>query len=153
MLSLVLIQLIHCCRVLSTASLAVLVTSASPASPTSASDPATIALWGVVVTSIAGIVLQMLRTNAEAKRDERRHRFETEDRRAAERARQDIFRALKENAVLTEKGSAKADAAYEAANDVTAKIVTLAVAALSPGSQSVEATEALQALKDHATRR
>lgn len=110
------------------------------------------ALWGVVVTSIAGIVLQILRNNADARRDERRHRFEMEERRVAERSHEQLRRELKVNTQLVEKGTAKAEAAYEAANEVTAKIVTLAEVALTPGAASEEATEALQRLKRQTSR-
>lgn len=119
-------MLIDGLRLTSTASLAVLL--ANVPAPTHVSDPAIIALWGVVVTSAAGIILQILKSSADAKRDERRHRFEVEDRETAVRARNEIFHALKENAELVAEGTARADAAFEAANGINEKIAAMTAA-------------------------
>lgn len=135
-------------RFATTASLAILLTSV-PA-PSNISDPAIIALWGVVITSIAGVVLQILRSRADANRDERRHRFEMEDRAESRKAQQEIYRALEENARLVETGTVRAEAAYRAANDINAKIAKLAAAALNapPEQRGKRATSALATLRD-----
>lgn len=137
--------IIHFLRFASAASLALLL--ANVPTPTNVTDPAILALWGVVVTSIAGITLQVLRSNADARRDERRHRFEMEDREKAVQARNEIFQALEENARLVAEGTARAEAAYGAANDINTKIAKLAATALTP-HLSHKADQAAAILKD-----
>lgn len=125
--------LISACRFASTAGLAVLLVNTP--SPVPVSDPASIALWGIVVTSAAGIILQILRSSADARRDERRHRFEIDNRRESTRERAEIIKALEVNAGLVKSGNEKAEAAFVAANDVNGKFEKLAAAALAAARQ------------------
>lgn len=93
-------------------------------------DGGTIALYGLCITTLAGILTQFMRAREERDRDERRHRFDKEDREAAAAARATLQRSLEENTTLTRAASSKADLAYETANDVNVKIATIAAAAL-----------------------
>lgn len=105
-----------------------------------------IALWGVVITSIAGIVAQYLKNKDDAAREERRHKFDLEDREAASNGRAAVFQGLEQNAALTREAGAKADMAYVAANDVNAKIARLAATALAQDRATEKAsTEAVRA--------
>jgi hypothetical protein len=61
-------------------------------------DPA---IWGLVITSAAGIITQFLRARAEGQREERRHRFELEDRKLADAQREVVRNGLAGNAELT----------------------------------------------------
>jgi hypothetical protein len=90
-----------------------------------------LALWGIVVTSVAGLVAQILKARAEAQREERQHQFLQEDREQAEATRRALLHGLEENAGLTRGVSDKADLAFETANHVNEKIASLASAALA----------------------
>jgi hypothetical protein len=59
------------------------------------------AIWGLVITSATGILTQFLRARAEGQREERRHRFELQDRKLAADQRSLTNTGLADNAALT----------------------------------------------------
>lgn len=93
-------------------------------------SPETLALWGLLATSVAGLIKGELDKRSERQNREQQHRFEMDERAAT-------ARALAENTALTRANGAKADAAYDvgaqslaAANSVNEKIES-AVAAIA----------------------
>lgn len=95
--------------------------------------PASLAIWGVLITSLASLAKQILDKRAEAQRAERDHRFALEDRLAAKSARRRLRRSIAENTALTREVGAQAAQAYETANHVNEKIASIAAAALKGG--------------------
>lgn len=85
-------------------------------------DQGALALWGMVVTTVAGLVAQYLKDRAAAAADERRFSHEEAERKAASNARAEIASSLAENTALTREG-------IDAANHVNEKFATLAEAA------------------------
>lgn len=86
-------------------------------------SPETLALWGLLATSVAGLIKGELDKRSERQNREQQHRFEMEERSAT-------ARALAENTALTRANGAQAALAYETANSVNAKIES-AVAAIA----------------------
>lgn len=93
-------------------------------------DSGGLALWSVVVTSIAGLIAQQMKAREDRQRDERRFRHDAAERMAAANARNELLLGLAENTALTRDAGAKADAAYEVSNHVNEKIASLARAGL-----------------------
>jgi hypothetical protein len=89
-------------------------------------DDSPLALWGVLATSICGVVIQILRGWQESRADARRHQFAKEDREFTLQARNEIRKDIAENTQLTVDAGEKADAAYTVANHVNEKIAALA---------------------------
>jgi hypothetical protein len=83
-----------------------------------------LALWGTCAASLASIIVQLLRSWDDRRRDERRHKYETEDRAAADHARQLLQRGIDENTALTREG-------IDSSNHVNDKFAMLARAALA----------------------
>lgn len=103
-----------------------------------AEGPEYITLAGVLVTSVAGLVAQVLKYWSDAKREEQRHRFEMEDRAATAAVRRSIdtrlaanLDAVNENTALTREVADKAEKAYEAGNHINEKIAAITAAALN----------------------
>lgn len=84
-------------------------------------DPQGLALAGVLCTSLAGLIAQVLKNRDDAAREERRHRFAIEDAAATaavrasidERIRQNVYR-IEENTALTKQVQVLAQAALDA---------------------------------------
>lgn len=93
------------------------------------SGPA-LAIWGVLITSVAGLIKQYLDARTAAERDEREHRFANEDRLRAQEARAAIQQSIAENTQLTAAAATKAEQAFDAANHVNDKIANIAHTAL-----------------------
>lgn len=89
-----------------------------------------LAIWGVLITSVAGLVAQFLKSREDAAREERRHKFEMDDRKAATEGRAAVVQGMAETKALTAELGVKADAAFNTANHVNDKILRLASAAL-----------------------
>jgi hypothetical protein len=92
---------------------------------------AAIAVWGVLITSVAGLIAQALRASEDRKRAAQAHKFAMEERNEANASRAQLQGALAENTAITLQVGAKADQAYDTANHVNEKIATLAAAAVS----------------------
>lgn len=98
-------------------------------------SPESLAMYGVLVTSICGLAKQIIDKRAERQERLDQHKFAMDDRDAAARARDTLLKGLEENTALTREASEKASAAYSEANHVNAKIATIAAAAIATAKQ------------------
>ena len=93
---------------------------AAPADGSSA-----IALWGIVITTVGSIILQVLRSKSDTRKAEQQHRFQMDSARQAAADRESLAQAIAENTAFTRQGIRKADEAYKVANNVNEKIASL----------------------------
>jgi polygalacturonase len=93
--------------------------------------PEHLALWGVLASSVAGLIKQVIDKRAERQERLDVHRFAMEDREFTRRARADIRSDIAHNTAITTDARDKADAAYEVANHVNEKIRAIAETALA----------------------
>jgi hypothetical protein len=118
-----------------------------------------IAIAGILITSVASLVTQWLRTRSEDKRRVQEHEWDIQDRAASQASRAILTRDLAENTALTRVGNADAKQAYEVANNVNDKIAAIAKASLGELSAQAmiealrrniasDAREAAQAVED-----
>jgi hypothetical protein len=94
-------------------------------------SPEHLAMYGVLVTSICGLIKQVIDKRAERQERLDARRFSLEDRDLTRRARDSIRGDIAANTAITTDARDKADAAYEVANHVNSKIATIAAAALA----------------------
>jgi hypothetical protein len=95
------------------------------------SDSGTLALWGVLLTSLTSLIAQWMRARHEDRRDAQRHAWDEEDREAARVYRAEIRSGIAENTALTRVGVDKAEAAYIAGNHVADKLQAIQATALA----------------------
>jgi hypothetical protein len=93
--------------------------------------PEHLALWGVLASSVAGLIKQVIDKRAERQERLDAHKFAMEDREFTRRARADIRSDIAANTAITTDARDKADAAYEIANHVNEKIRAIAETALA----------------------
>jgi hypothetical protein len=93
--------------------------------------PDGIAMWGVLIASLAGLAKQIIDKRGERQERLDARRFALEDRELTRRARDTIRGDIAANTAITTDARDKADAAYEVANHVNSKIATIAAAALT----------------------
>jgi hypothetical protein len=77
-----------------------------------------LALYGVLISTVAGVVKQYLDRRNDQRDAEQKHRFEMEDRAS-------LARAVAENTALTKTGIEAAATALDAANHTNEKIAAL----------------------------
>lgn len=82
-------------------------------------DPNGLALAGILVTSVAGLIAQLIKNRDDAKREERKHRFDQEDRHETALVRASIDSRLAELGV-------KATAAYDVGARIAPSITNAA---------------------------
>jgi len=107
--------------------------------------PESIAMWGVLITSVAGLLRQVIVERSARLERLDAHKFAMDDRASADAARAALQNGLAENTAITRQVSQqaaangrKAEAAYavsaeglRTANNVNEKIASIAAAALS----------------------
>jgi hypothetical protein len=123
--------------------------------------PEHLALWGVLVSSVVGLIRQVIdkRSERQERLDQRQERldqrqFAKEDRDLTRDARADILSGIAHNTAITTDARDKADAAYGVANHVNEKIASIASAALTLDRSTAlhDATDASNAITlDRAT--
>lgn len=92
-------------------------------------DGNTLGIMGILITSVAGLVAQYLRSRADDRKAQRQHDWDVQDQAAASTARAALMRELSANTELTKQLGAKAEQAYNEANHVNEKIAKIAAAA------------------------
>jgi hypothetical protein len=112
-------------------------------------DSGNLALWGVVISTAAGLIKGVLDKRAERAERLLEHRIQMEDREASRAlTRQEsaaIQSSIARNTELTVATGIKADKAYDVANHVNDKIATLAQTALvEDRANARKSTEMLQ---------
>lgn len=105
------------------------------------------AMVGVLITSLAGLIAQVIKNRNDTMRDERRHRFDMEERAQTASVRAsidsrlaDAKRLIQENTELTRETGERAQVALAAANHVNQKIATIAEIAASGRAAQIEST-------------